>query len=304
MGKIDFYAILGLFAGVGGFFWGFMRLRRKRLIENIPTSKIQSLAMGLVELTGKAKSKNPFKSPFQSVDCVYYRYTVEKYVRRNKSSHWVTVAKGDSNHSPFILDDETGEVMVFPKHAELMIPKSYQFQTGWGRGIPSNVEAFLQRNSIRYKGLFGNHTLRFTEWIIVNHGQAYILGTATPAREQIRAHKEKLMERLRILKANPNRMKEIDLNQDGEISEEEWALAVAHEEEKLIEDELSKESDTAIQAVIKRGEGEKIFIISSQSQKDLLGKLAMESGLGIYGGAALAVACAFYLIAHRFPTWF
>ena len=42
--------VLLIFSGLGvfGFFWGFSRLRKKRLIEDIPTSTVRGMAMGMV----------------------------------------------------------------------------------------------------------------------------------------------------------------------------------------------------------------------------------------------------------------
>lgn len=71
--------VLVLFGlGVWYFFWDFMRLCRKRMIENISTPTIRGLALGLVELVGKATRKLLFKSSLCGVDCVAYRHTIER----------------------------------------------------------------------------------------------------------------------------------------------------------------------------------------------------------------------------------
>ena len=49
------YAFLGFLCGFGVFFQGFNRLREKRLVQNTPTSTVRGMAMGLVELVGKAE---------------------------------------------------------------------------------------------------------------------------------------------------------------------------------------------------------------------------------------------------------
>ncbi|MDD5086676.1 MAG: hypothetical protein PHV16_02895, partial [Candidatus Nanoarchaeia archaeon] len=64
---------LGFFAAGVFLFWeGIKTLKHKRLIENIPTSKIRSLAMGLVEIYGEVVPayKEVLKSPFSNKDCV------------------------------------------------------------------------------------------------------------------------------------------------------------------------------------------------------------------------------------------
>src|SRR3989338_7313172 len=90
------YAAFGFGFGIWFFSRGFNRLRRKRLIENIPTSTVRGLAIGFVELVGKARRKNILKGPLSNSDCVLYRYSVERYEQRGKSSQWVTIAQGNS----------------------------------------------------------------------------------------------------------------------------------------------------------------------------------------------------------------
>ena len=115
------------------FFWGFTRLRRKRLIENIPTSTVRGMAMGLVELIGKARRLKTLRGPLSGFDCVAYRYLVERYEQRGKSGSWVTIAQGDSFYCPFWIDDGTGKVLVAPQAAELILKVSYEFKTGLGK---------------------------------------------------------------------------------------------------------------------------------------------------------------------------
>ena len=124
------HAVIFFCVGVFSFFWGFMRLRRKRKIENIPTSTVRSLAMGIVELTGKAEVSKGLKSPLTNAECTLYRYTIEEYRRSGKSGHWVTIAKGDSFSCFFWLNDGTGKVMVLPRGAEFIMPVDYEFSTG------------------------------------------------------------------------------------------------------------------------------------------------------------------------------
>ncbi|PIU41161.1 MAG: hypothetical protein COS99_07425 [Candidatus Omnitrophica bacterium CG07_land_8_20_14_0_80_42_15] len=292
--------------GVWGFFWGFSRLRRKRLIENIPTSTIRGLAIGLAEIVGDAKKDKPLKGPFSNADCVFYSYTVERYEQSGRSSKWVTIAKGDSSYCPFLLNDGTGEIMVFPKGAETFLSLDYEFGTGWEKPLPSNLVEFMNRNSIAYRDLFGTHKLRFKEYHIYPGDKAYILGTARNVSSHMNDHREKLRERLVKLKKDPKGMAEIDLNKDGNISPEEWDLAVAKIETEILEEELksSEVTTSSPEIIIAKGEAEKIFILSDYSQKDLIGKLLWQSILGIYGGAALAMVMllnvAYHLVILRF----
>ena len=96
-------------AGIILLIWGLISFKMKRLIENTPTSKIRSIAMGLVEIYGEVQplKDNILKSPFSNNDCVYYKYNVKELRQTGKSSHWVTIKKGEEKKL-FYLKDETG----------------------------------------------------------------------------------------------------------------------------------------------------------------------------------------------------
>lgn len=284
------YFIVFFCFGVWSFFWGFKRLRRKRLIENIPTSTIRGLALGLVELIGKAKKEKLLKSPFTGTDCVLYRYTVERYEKRGKSSRWVTIATGDTFYCPFWIDDGSGQMLVFPKNAELMLPVDYEFTSGWFKSIPSNLVDFMQNNGISYKSFLGNYQMRFREWYITEGQDAYVLGTANKANDFLEGHKETLFKRLSELKKDAAFMKEVDTNKDGNISQEEWSIAVNRVEQEILQKELEKgHGDDVADVVISKVDNEKAFIISDHSQKELIHKLGMQAMLGIFGGSILAL---------------
>ncbi|MDP2924388.1 MAG: GIDE domain-containing protein [Candidatus Omnitrophota bacterium] len=292
--------VLVLF-GLGGwyFFWGFMRLRRKRMIENISTSTIRGLALGLVELVGKASRKPLFKSPLCGVDCVAYRYTIERYERHGKSSHWVTIASGDSFHCPFWLDDGTGKIMVFPQGAEFVLPIDYEFSTGWGRGLSGNLIYFMENRGIRYKGFLGVDTLRFREWYIKDSQEVYVLGTAKKTHDSAADYKDKLMGRLQELKQSPTKMAEVDTNKDEQISAQEWDAAVAKVEEELLAQELKAPNiEELADVVIGKGDTQKLFLISDQSQEELTKKLSWQAFGGIFGGAVLAILMFWFLLSY------
>ena len=63
------WPILGACAGVYLFYHGFQLLVRKRLIENTPSSKIRSAAMGLVELSGLATGPYTMNAPITGLPC-------------------------------------------------------------------------------------------------------------------------------------------------------------------------------------------------------------------------------------------
>lgn len=174
------YACLGFGAGIFFFFNGFKLLKRKRLMENTPTSNVRSLAMGFCEIYGEAKTgiDGVLKSPFSGEDCLYFSYKIEEYRRSGKRSRWVTINKG-SDYVPFMLDDDTGMVLVNPGQAEFDIPTDNVFSSSTGKDAPLAITSFLQKKGLAATGLLGwNKTMRYTESFIRPGEWLYILGTA------------------------------------------------------------------------------------------------------------------------------
>ncbi len=298
--KVLFYLLLFSGVGVWLFFDGFKKWRRKRLIENIPTSKIRSMAMGLVELQGKAGQwLYAIKGPLTNRDCVFYKYLIERYERRGKNSRWIKVADGGSFDNLFHLNDGTGKVLVNPKHAELNLDKpDFNFESGlFGGDIPSNLVNFLDQNGIKYQTWFGKQRMRFQEWDIRPNDQVYILGTVNKNENFISDFKIKLNERLRELKAKPEEMKKFDADGDGTVSVYEWEQAVAKMKAEMLEEQLKQPEQTQeTNFVIDKGQEETVFIISEKSEKELLESLNWQSLAEIVGGAILASGCIFGLI--------
>ncbi|MBL7084538.1 MAG: hypothetical protein ISS43_00325 [Candidatus Omnitrophica bacterium] len=293
------YAIFGFFFGIWGFFWGFKRLRRKRLIENIPTSTIRGLAMGLVELSGRAEKTNVLKSPLTNTECILYKYLVEEYRSSGKSGRWVTIASGNSFYSPFWLNDGTGKIMVLPQAAELFLPVDYEFRTGIRRTMPATLVEFMEKNGIRYKGWLSRRSLRFKEWFICPDENVYVLGSAKKTDIHRKDYRDQLTQRIKELKEDPQKMKEVDLDKDGQISMQEWDSAVAKMEQTLLEETLKNAAvENPTDVMIGKGEVETVFVISDHSEKELTKRLSRECLLGIFGGAALSLVLLGYLLVR------
>jgi len=178
-GDLFFYSVVGFFAGIAVFVLGLVWLRRRMLIENTPTSKVRSLAMGLVEIYGQVvQAGQILKGPFSGNDCVYYKYAIEEYRQQGKSSRWVTVKKGEERVN-FYLKDGTGRVLVDPRGADIELSKDYEFGSGWGKDPPQKLLDFLEREGLKHEGFFGfNKQMRFREYDIAPGDRLYVMGTA------------------------------------------------------------------------------------------------------------------------------
>jgi len=68
-------------------------LRRKRLIDDVPTSKTQGVFIGLAELKGTAESEVPLTSYLAGISCVQYVWQVDEHWSRTVHETY-TDAKG------------------------------------------------------------------------------------------------------------------------------------------------------------------------------------------------------------------
>jgi len=126
---------IGLIVAVVALAASLRACRRKRLIDNLPTSKTQGVFIGLVELKGTAQCEQPLTSYLAEAPCVYYSYDVEERWSRlvtttesdgrggtrtvtRRESGWTSVdARTDSK--PFYLQDDTGSLLVRPDGARI-----------------------------------------------------------------------------------------------------------------------------------------------------------------------------------------
>ena len=172
------YAGVGMFLGLILFVRGFKTMKRKKLMESLPTSKIRSLAVGVSEIHGKVlpSKSGIIKSPFSNQDCVCSRITIEESSRFSKYRHWHVVKNLVWGHN-FFLEDETGQVLVDLQDAELDIPVSFEFYSGLGTSPTPRVVEFLKKNNMNHEGFLGiNRSLRYTELIIRPRDELYVLG--------------------------------------------------------------------------------------------------------------------------------
>ena len=151
-------------------------------IKNIKTSNINNLKLNtLSEIKGKiiAPSKTLI-SLINSKRCVYYKTTVKKKGNKNR---WYTIIDKEMT-TPFLINDETGDVAVDPKDANLSNLK-YQYEKVIGewvlkkdkKEIPEEISRFCSLNGISTKGFLGNNKIiRFSETCLMPDEEVYVLG--------------------------------------------------------------------------------------------------------------------------------
>ena len=188
--------VLGGLGAIGCLVGAFRALRRKRLIDDVPTSRTQGVFIGLAELKGTAESEMPLTSYLVGTRCVQYAWQVDEHwsrtvhetytdakghthVRTRTESGWTKVA-GDSQSIPFYLKDDNGVIRVIPEGAtihsirvfnETCSPNSdLYYGKGPAQGVPNST-----------------HRRRFHETALPLHTALYVMGQARERKEVVAA---------------------------------------------------------------------------------------------------------------------
>jgi hypothetical protein len=114
-------AFIMIVMGAVAFLVGFKQYREYRILADAPRARVRSIPMGLVHLQGKATG-DPLTSPLTGVRCFCFIANIEEKVKTRAKDGgtkwaWQTVA-GDDDLKQFYLDDGTGRVLVNPVEAE------------------------------------------------------------------------------------------------------------------------------------------------------------------------------------------
>ncbi len=231
-------------AAVLGFYQGFRRLWKARVIEDAPTAKVRSAAQGYVELVGEARAMRgePIIAPLSKTVCCWYCYTIE----RKSGKDWRVVRKEVSN-GLFLLRDDTGECIVDPEGAEVT---SRAKQVWFGDGdepmmvvMPPRGAEGVQIGPVVMRSTAGSLTgrNRYTEELILPGDPLYALGffkTLDDIDHQ-RSRSEITSALLRDWKRDWRRLlHRFDQNQDGQIDAAEWEDA-----RRVAEREAAREYD-------------------------------------------------------------
>ena len=286
-----FLAIIGAVFGIYLFFQGFVFLNRKRLIQNIPTSKINALALGLVEVIGRAlpSTPKPFKSPYAKANCVFYHYQVQQFVRTQRSSSWRTISNGSSG-VPFYIDDGTGKVLVDSKGAEIHLETRYISSSPDGKG--SVISPWMGSTT-------SSGAMRYIEKYIMPNENVYVLGTAKKSRDYVAEHQGEVEKRISNWTKDKEKVKEFDTTGDGWLDDVEFFQMRQKAEAEVRKEEGKEDAKRDLtglaDVIIGKGE-EKGLIISDKSEKEITSALKGKSFLLIFGGAALTLAMVIYLL--------
>ncbi len=116
------FSIVFIVAGAASLLQSVGRLRLSRLFRDLATSRVRSAAQGLVEIRGRAGASplGPLLSPFSHTPCCWYRAA---------GGCADDAAVERESVAPFVVDDGTGQCLVWPAGAEISAARARVWRT-------------------------------------------------------------------------------------------------------------------------------------------------------------------------------
>jgi hypothetical protein len=300
-------------SGVYWFFTGFRTLKSSRTIQNIPTSRISTGAVGThVEIKGNIvqDGEQIHRSPLSGQICVFYSVEIQKLVRTKNRNHWRTIDHFYSSPD-FTVDDKSGAVAkVFVAGATIQRRgKIKEFEIGSNdfASMPAGLTQALQRNANQLRNfelkdtswLFSRQ-YRFLEWFFAPKESVYILGYAESGIKQPKAKKlsfDTFLKAKKTIEADLSLQNRFDSNQDGFLATEELergAMVVGHGLQVETPPTQEKMHTPNIKMVFRKQKGVP-YILSNMKEMDLVKQLSWKAALKVWGGPVVAIAGAIYL---------
>lgn len=280
------------------FAFAFRWLRRARLIEDMPTSRIRSAAQGYVELEGTARAMagEPVIAPLTGQPCCWYRYKVE---RRGDRGGWRRLEHGASD-ALFLLEDGTGRCVVDPEGADVTLQERHVWygtnrRPGNAASRNGNANMLLRVGRWLGRNALDGDRYRYTEELIVDGMPLYAMGEFKTLDEldDRRARGEITRGLLREWKRDGAALlARFDANEDGRLDEQEWEAArqLARKEAARMQQAQHRQQ---IPHLLFRPRSGRAFLLSTKSQSDLARRYRWRAA----GGAAA------FLLAGGAATW-
>lgn len=111
-----------LFVAVAALWVWWTYLGRERLIQDMPTSAVKGVALGMNELVGIVTSPEPAISPQAGLACVWWK----NEIFTETGDGWPKTAERHGGPRSFELVDDSGSISVRPQHGEVYGEKVHE----------------------------------------------------------------------------------------------------------------------------------------------------------------------------------
>jgi hypothetical protein len=235
---------------------GFQSWRVKRLMDATPSSRIRSMAMGLVELNGHVSERSRVTAPFSGRACAYWEIEIAtRSSRGDRGDSWTTVHRNRSGH-PFYLRDQTGTALVYPQGAECHMPFGVEERTP-GLGVPEPYAGYMEQQGLGMRHVWSLGPMRFRERVLENDAIVFVMGRAFPRAE---SHT-------------------ISWDEEEVVATGTDGMAATR----------LRSLDADVRGVVRRGTQDPVFVISQTSERTMSFQFGLKAFGGLLGGPPLTV---------------
>ncbi|HQU15866.1 MAG: hypothetical protein B7Z66_06355 [Chromatiales bacterium 21-64-14] len=269
-------------------------LRRSRIIEDTPTSRLRSAAQGYVELEGHGALMGglPIVAPLSGIACLWYRYRIER--RRSITDlrgrgWWHTVQKGVSD-GLFRLEDSTGACIVDPDRAEV-IPS---LRRVWYGG--SDAPALVLGTHSGGRPSFAEY--RYTEERLMP-GPLCALGwfkTVGDADDSLDADVAALLRQWKGDRAAL--LTRFDRNADGQIDVEEWARVREAALQQVMKERAERAAEPETNTLVRPPVARQPYLLVAGTERAAAHRYRVRSQLAL-AGFGLCVAGLLWALGAR-----
>jgi len=277
--------ITGLSLGMGTAYVSLLLLKFKRRMENIPTSKIATGAVGSnVEIVGKISdgSRPPFRAPVSKTSCSFYFVKIEEQ-SQDKENSWATLCQFGPRPWFCVEDDSKGLALVVHDEAELHLR--------WSDVILSRKDGFKEvvdalRSDLRDEGTFGEiyamewfspgRVYRISECVLLPDDEVYVFGYAQSGLDLSQGDQ-----------AAPNPY-------DGTVADQKMAQvagsAILSQGISQVAGKLASRAQRIKMVFQKHDEKQGPFVLSNKSEKELANVFNRETQIYFVCGSAMVVS--------------
>ena len=239
------YALMAAFLYYIAVFIKYFRF--KSYIEDIPTSSVKSISVGLREITGSVLETNSIPSLISGTKCVFFRYYKYKRMNTDNGKKWKLDEIGEYLPERFYVQDNGFIMEVDTKNAIMDLNNTQKYVTPY----------YLMKSAIR------NPDIYYIEQSIPVFSDVYIMGSVVS-----KDSREAFSRYLKNRKSDKDFMKQFDEDNNNEIDINEWENAkavIASEFEAIQDNKLQNEL-----LRITKTDDDKIMFISDRSEKSIV----------------------------------
>lgn len=226
----------------------FSILRMKLFFESVNFSKIESMSVGLNEVSGMIADRNAIPSPISGVRAVYFRYSKYRKVKvKDENEEWRLAEVGEYVPSSFFIENGGNALEVKTENASINLHSSTEYRRTF-------YEFYCMEDPDRVK---------FVEEALPVGSEAFVLGSAMYADRN-----RELESYIRNKKSDREYIKKFDADKDNFIDEGEWENARRSMELEFDEAESKKKGHEHLSMQYTKDDG--ILFISDMSEKSML----------------------------------